>query len=233
MKEEKLSYLKNFNILLVEDDDELLAKMNTILSIFFKMVYCAKDGSEAYKIFLNSDIDMIITDYVMPNMNGYELCKTIRKENTSIPITVMSNNADQEKLLNVIPLSLTQYLIKPINYQILIQTLMTMLDQVECKIYEIYPLTPNIQYDRIKKELKENDEKIHLTKSEIILLELFIKNEGKMLLSTDIEYHFDQPEYKSYHAIKSIIYRLRKKIGKDVIKNIPGVGYTFTQKRQS
>jgi len=229
MKEEKLSYLKKLSILLVEDEEELLMQMNTVLSIFFKTVYCAKDGIEAYNIYSKFTIDMIMTDYVLPNMSGYELCKKIRKNNSDIPIVLMSNHSDREKLLNVIPLSLSQYLVKPINYETLTKTLIEIVETRQNNICEFYPLTSTIQYNTINKELTDGEKQIHLSKSEIILLELFIANEGRILLSQNIEYYFDDQKFKSQYAIKSIIYRLRKKIGKNIITNKPGVGYTFIQ----
>ncbi|MFT5662387.1 MAG: DNA-binding response OmpR family regulator [Sulfurimonas sp.] len=227
MKEEKLNYLKNLTLLLVEDDDELLNKLKTILSIFFKDVICAKDGHDAYKIFTTSTIDMLITDYVMPNMNGYELCKIIRNKNKNIPLVIMSNYSDKEKLLNVIPLSLAQYLVKPVSYVTLTQTLVSMVEKLEDISYTEYLLSPTLNYDRTKKELKNESGLIPLSKSEIVIIELFIENKNKIIATTDIEFSLDPKEDKSSQAIKSLIYRLRKKIGKNIIINIPSYGYMY------
>jgi len=81
MTEEKLSRLKQFTLLLVEDDAELLNKLNVILSIFFKDVITAPNGKEALAIYKTQKIDMIISDYSMPIMSGYELLKEVRREN--------------------------------------------------------------------------------------------------------------------------------------------------------
>ena len=232
MKEEKLSYLKNFTLLLVDDDDEVLTKMETILSIFFKNVICANDGLIAYDIFLTSNIDMIITDYTMPNMSGYELCKNIRNTNKNIPLVIMSNYSDKEKLLSAIPLSLAQYLIKPVSYTTLTSTLLSMVDKIQDTNLELSIINESLVYDRINKELKDADVVIALSKSEIITLELFLENKDKILSSDAIERCLDPTENMSEQAIKSLIYRLRKKIGKDIIINIPGFGYMFKTKSE-
>ena len=232
MKEEKLSYLKNFTLLLVDDDDEVLTKMETILSIFFKNVLCANDGSIAYEIFLTSHIDMIITDYTMPNMSGYELCKNIRNTNKNIPLVIMSNYSDKEKLLSAIPLSLAQYLIKPVSYTTLTSTLLSMVYKMQDTNLMVYKISESLVYDRINKELKDTDVVIALSKSEIITLELFLENKDKILSSDAIERCLDPTENMSEQAIKSLIYRLRKKIGKDIIINIPGFGYMFKTKSE-
>ena len=232
MKEEKLSYLKNFTLLLVDDDDEVLTKMETILSIFFKNVICANDGLIAYDIFLTSNIDMIITDYTMPNMSGYELCKNIRNTNKNIPLVIMSNYSDKEKLLSAIPLSLAQYLIKPVSYTTLTSTLSSMVYKMQDTNLMVYKISESLVYDRINKELKDTDVVIALSKSEIITLELFLENKDKILSSDAIERCLDPTENMSEQAIKSLIYRLRKKIGKDIIINIPGFGYMFKTKSE-
>ena len=232
MKEEKLSYLKNFTLLLVDDDKEVLSKMETILSIFFKNVICANDGLIAYDIFLTSNIDMIITDYTMPNMSGYELCKNIRNTNKNIPLVIMSNYSDKEKLLSAIPLSLAQYLIKPVSYTTLASTLLSMVYKMQDTNLMVYKISESLVYDRINKELKDTDVVIALSKSEIITLELFLENKDKILSSDAIERCLDPTENMSEQAIKSLIYRLRKKIGKDIIINIPGFGYMFKTKSE-
>lgn len=227
MKEEKLSSLKHLNLLLVEDDKELLSKMQTILSIFFKKILIAENGNDAYEIFSTTHIDMVITDYVMPGISGYELCKKIREKDKSIPLAIMSNYSDKEKLLNVIPLSLARYLIKPIDYVSLTKTLVEMVERLEDSSYELHSITPTLTYDNINKKLVQNGEEIALSKSEIIIIELLIKNRDRIISSTDIEFTLNPQEDKSNHAIKSLIYRIRKKIGKDIIINIPGFGYMY------
>src|SRR5574344_397800 len=94
----KIDLLKNTTLLLVEDDEDLIYSLKETLSIFFKDILIAKNGHEALQIYSNNSIDLIITDYVMPNMNGYELCKEIRNQNEKIPLIIMSNYSDTEKI---------------------------------------------------------------------------------------------------------------------------------------
>ena len=129
MNEEKLIRLKYLTLLLVEDDEVLLSKLQTILSIFFKEVLTALNGQEALAIYKKQKVDMIISDYTMPIMSGYELFETIRKENKTIPLTIISNYTDTDKLLNSIPLSLAYYLVKPVYYDTLTATLLKMIER--------------------------------------------------------------------------------------------------------
>ncbi len=225
MNESKLNILKNFTLLLVDDEEDLLDKLNTILSIFFQKVVLAKDGKEALDIYNTQDIDMIISDYTMPIMSGYELCKAIRSEDKNIPLVIMSNYSDKEKLLNSIPLSLAQYLIKPIDYATLTSTLLSMLEQIQTYKLDTIIITQSISYSMLTKELIQNKEKLTLSSSEIALIELFIMNKNKIISMEQINLCLDPIEQKSKPAIKSLIYRLRKKVGKEIVLNIPAYGY--------
>lgn len=96
--------LKSLNILLVEDESEIQQHYKEVLGYFFHKVYTASNGIEALKIYEKENISIIFTDYEMPLMDGYELTLAIREKNKKIPITILSNHDDKEKLLKCIPL---------------------------------------------------------------------------------------------------------------------------------
>lgn len=227
MIENKLKLLKHTSLLLVEDDAMLLENIQDTLSLFFKEIHSATNGKEALETYHENNIDVIITDYVMPHKSGYEFCLEIRQTNTKIPMVIMSNYSDKEKLLNSIPLNLTQYLLKPINYQELINTLMNIIEKLEEQNLLFENVNNNIVYDKTAKELIKNNEIISLTKNETLLLEMFLANKNIVLSMENIELTLSPQESKSDQAIKNIIHRLRQKIGKDTILNTQGLGYVF------
>lgn len=225
MIEQQLILLKNTTLLIVEDDKLLLDNLYNTLIIFFKKVVIAKDGEEAWSIFKTQAIDVVITDYVMKNCDGYKLCQNIRSINEEIPLVIMSNHCDTDKLLNSIPLNLTQYLVKPINYQTLVKTLMEIVDKLTKKNLLQEVLCDDIIYDKSSKNLLKNETTIALTKNEVELLELFLKQKNNVVSNSLIEYELSKDEIKSEQAIRNIIHRLRKKLGKDIIVNVQGMGY--------
>ena len=87
-----LTYIKNMNILVVEDSITCSVKIKEFLNTLLLNVIIAKDGQEALEILKNSNISLIISDYDMPKMNGMELLKTIRKDknNSSLPLIMIS-----------------------------------------------------------------------------------------------------------------------------------------------
>ena len=70
-----LRVLKQMSILLVEDDEELRENLSQTLSLFFNKVILATNGIEAIDMIKSNKIDMIITDYVMPVMDGHQFCR--------------------------------------------------------------------------------------------------------------------------------------------------------------
>lgn len=225
----KIGLLKNLTLLLVEDDEELRQSTKETLALFFKNVFIAQNGLEALDIYSQNNIDLIITDYVMPIMNGYELCKNIREKNRKIPLVIMSNYSDQEKLLKSISLELTDYVIKPIEYKQLLETLLKMVGKLERENLLTFAINEDRKYDFLKKEIYDKKENIYikLTKSEIIILELLINNINKIVRIEEIEFNLSPHEHKSEQAIKNIIHRLRTKLSKNPIYNVQGVGYIF------
>ena len=224
-----LNLLKNLTLLLVEDDEELRNSIKETLSLFFKEIITAPDGESALSIYLKNNIDLIITDYVMPTMNGFELCKEIKKKNRKIPLVIMSNYSDKEKLLKSIGLELTDYLIKPIEYNQLLETLEKMTEKLERENLFIFNMPEEKKYNFFTKEISDekNSSLTKLTKSEIIILELLIKNINKIVSSQTIEYNLSPNEPKSEQDIKNLIHRLRTKLAKNSISNIQGDGYIF------
>lgn len=226
MYENKLNKLKNFTLLLVEDDEDLIQQFQAIFTLFFREVFIAKNGTDALDIYDKNQIDMIVTDYVMPLMNGYELTKAIRLTNKNIPIVMMSSYTDQDKLLNAIKLGLVDYLIKPFDYNTLIGVLNSMASKIEEVSTHHFKLSDSLTYSSLEKSLIDtNGFEIKLSKSEILLLELFMQYQGQVVSYDLIEHALWFDELKGNESIKNIIYRLRKKLGKNLIVNIQDMGY--------
>lgn len=224
-----LKILKKMSILLIEDDQELQDNLYQTLSIFFKKVILAKNGIEGIEKLKSYKIDMIISDYVMPIMDGEKFCRYLRENNYNNPVTIISNYYEKEKLIKLIDLELTNYLLKPISYNELIDCLKNMLKRIDKLSLNDFQINYDTNYNFLTKELINNKKNTQykLSKSEIVLLELLLKNPNSIIPIEIIQSHLSPNEIKSEQAIKNIIHRLRLKIGKDNIQNIQSLGYFF------
>lgn len=222
-----LEKLKKMSILLVEDDDELRDGLSQTLAVLFNKVILANNGFEATKILKLNKIDMIITDYVMPLMDGHKFCRYLRDNNYNLPITIISNYSEKEKLIKLIDLELTNYLLKPISYNDLINCLISMIKKIEKLNPNNFQISNLLRYNFLTKELINENQNIviKLSKSEIVVLELLLKNINSIISIEMIQSSLSPNEIKSEQAIKNIIHRLRNKIGKDFIQNLQSLGY--------
>ncbi|WP_428023721.1 response regulator [Arcobacter sp.] len=117
---------KKFNIIYVEDEEQVRNNLQEILVDFFKEVYVASHGLEALEIYNklkteNIKIDAIIADINMPKMNGLDLLKNIRKDDEDIPFYFTTAFCEENLLIESIKLNVNSYFIKPIEIDFLIE----------------------------------------------------------------------------------------------------------------
>lgn len=115
--EADISRLKEITVLYCEDEEYLRDITKGILESFTKKQFICKDGEQGLQVFKDNQhlIDLIITDVNMPNMNGLEMAKEIKRINPNMPIVVATAFSNSEYLLEAIDLGVDKYVLKPIN----------------------------------------------------------------------------------------------------------------------
>lgn len=219
-----LTILKSLTVLYAEDDLVIQDSISRILKMFFKDVVIANDGKEAIENYNNKKIDILILDYVMPNLNGYETAKIVRKKDKKIPILITSAYTDKEKLLNAIELNLIKYIEKPILYDDLIKVFENIIKYMEENNLLQIKLDENIYYSFVDKNIIKNGEKITLTKNEVLFLELLLEKPNHLISKNIIENSVFKASVDE-NTLRNMVYRLRKKIDKDTIATIKDLGY--------
>lgn len=121
--DEILYYTKNIKILYAEDEVALRENSVEFLEPYFKSIIGVSDGVEALSAFEKDSFNIVITDIMMPNKNGIELCEDLRKINSSLPIIVTSACQDQDSLIDLISIGITRFIAKPIDAPLLLSTL--------------------------------------------------------------------------------------------------------------
>ncbi|MGK0291108.1 MAG: two-component system chemotaxis response regulator CheY [bacterium] len=106
----------NTRILVVDDIQGMRSQLRTMLNTMgFKGVFEAESGLAALTILKKEDIGFVITDWRMPGMTGIELLKEIRKENTTLPVLMITAEAHQNNVLEAIKAGVNNYIIKPFD----------------------------------------------------------------------------------------------------------------------
>ena len=195
-----------------------------ILGMFFNKVFVANDGNEALEIYKNNKIDILMLDYVMPNLDGYQTAKIIRDLNKKIPIIILSAYTDKEKLLNAIELNLIKYLEKPVLYDNLIEVFKNVIKSLNDNNLLLVLLSNNCYYSFINKNLLINNIEINLTKNEVLFLELLL-DKPNQLVSKELVEEIVFKEAVDENTLRNMVYRLRKKLDEDIIVTIKDLGY--------
>jgi len=219
-----LKILKNLNVLYIEDDPLVTEQTIAILDHYFKKVFHNFNAEDALKIFHSEHVHILITDIELPGINGLELCEEIRKTNYHIPIFITSIHNDKDMLMKAIKLNLVDYLIKPVSTTSITETLIESLVHLDRKGEFLVKINKEVNYYPLCSELIVNGANTSLSLSEIKLLDLLIMNKNKVVYKNAIEHVLSPDEPLSDSAYRNILYRMRKKVGKDSIVSVSRIG---------
>ena len=215
--------IKNKTILFADDDIDFSEIISSILEMIAQSVIVAKNGKEAFDLYEKHQPDIIITDINMPIMTGIDFIKRVREIDANIPIVVLTAHTDTSYLLDAVKLMLTDYVIKPIEIKKLLNVLelcckyLTSKTQIKLKSGAFY----NIH----TKEFSKDSKIISLGAKEVNLVHTLISNPNKTFSQLEIANSVWHNNYVSEGALKTIISKIRSKIGKENIKTIKGMGY--------
>ncbi len=122
-----LNCLKDCVILYVEDELSVQNQTKMILDDFVKEVKIASDGEEGLRIALEEEIDIIVTDIMMPHKNGIDMLKELKEAGKDIPAIITTAFTETEYLMEAIKLKVDGFITKPINIKDLINTIYTVM----------------------------------------------------------------------------------------------------------
>ena len=215
--------LKTLNILFLEDNEEFAKNTKEFLGIYFKTVYHASTIKEALEFFNDKKIDVIISDIKIKDDNGLIFVQSVRKISSDIPIIILSAHKDEEFLFKAIPLNIFSYELKPLTYKNFIGLLNKLSKKFSTT--NIVSLKNGLKYNFGDKLLYLENTHIKLTKREMLLIELMIKNIAEVVTNDMIQRNVWEDKFMSDSAIKNLVFRLRKKVGFSFIQTVQSIGY--------
>ncbi|MDR1473483.1 MAG: response regulator transcription factor [Lactobacillales bacterium] len=209
-------------ILLVEDDPDLQKIIAAFLINAGYQVKCASDGEEALSYFYEEIFALAILDWMLPYINGIQLIQKMQQE---LPIKILmltSKNQAQDEV-NAFKAGADDYLAKPFHAKVLLMRVAKLLGVLTTK-------NKRIMISSQKNAALVDNHPISLTKTEFELLLFFVRNEGSVLSREQLSlavYGWGDHDEKNLRTIDSYVRLLRKKLPKEVIKTVHGVGYRF------
>ncbi|MBF7071167.1 response regulator transcription factor [Aliarcobacter butzleri] len=216
--------MKTLKVLIVEDEIKLANLIKVSIKELFFKVNIAKDGIEGLKKFQSFKPDIIISDITMPNLDGLEMCQRIREE-SNIPIIILSAYSQKEKLLKAIDLGINKYFIKPFDIEEFLEYLKNLSKNI--KKIKTYKLKDNFVFDNNSVCLYKDEILINLTKREREFLNILIKNKNSLVKKEDIKILLWNEDV-SDERLRTFIKRLRLKTSKDLVENVSSQGYLIS-----
>jgi len=233
-----IDVLKQKNVLYAEDDIVTQRLYKGYFEHYFENVYLAENGQQAIDLYNEKKPDIIFLDINMPVLNGLDVCKEIRKNDSNTKIILLTTRSDKEALLQAVELGLTTYLEKPVSKVRLKQVLIKLAADFKKTGKTLIRQHNDNSYiwNSVTRELFCNSNLIHLTKNEKLLLELFISSHHEKVSNEQIYSYVwsdDLDKEFSELSIKALIKRLRNKLPPNSIINSYGLGYSFNKSTDS
>jgi DNA-binding response OmpR family regulator len=214
-------------ILIVEDEIGIANFLQQGLEEEGYTVLVANDGKTGLELALSQKVNIILLDWILPKMNGIEVCKLIRKADITTPIIFLTAKDTVQETIEGLKAGANDYIKKPFSFDELVERIkIHFRNQSEPEILKLGPI--EIQ---LKKHLVEVDGiEANLTQREYELLCYLVRNKGKVCSRTQIiedvwDIHFDYDTGVIDVFMNAIRKKLNLKIDKDYIKTIRGVGY--------
>jgi two-component system, OmpR family, copper resistance phosphate regulon response regulator CusR len=217
-------------IFLAEDETAIAGFLKEGLEEEGFAVDLATNGREALEMALTNlnEYDIMLLDWMMPGISGIEICRSIRKENKTIPVIFLTAKDTVDDTVFGLEAGANDYLKKPFAFEELLARIKVLLRNKtgEQNIFE----TRNILMNTEAHQVTKNGQPVELTQKEFALLEYLLRNKGKVCRRTRIiekiwDIHFD----KDTSVIDVFINALRKKLDtkekESFIQTIRGVGY--------
>jgi two component transcriptional regulator, winged helix family len=221
-------------ILLVEDDVAIAQSLKEGLEDEAYAVDVAHDGDGGYRTATADEYDVIILDVMLPEMNGYEVCRALRKDGNQTPILMLTARDAERDIVEGLDMGADDYLAKPFSFEVLLARLRALLRRPNKKLEEILRVGDLMLDPSLKKVMRAAQE-ISLTAKEYAVLEYLMRNAGKVLSKEQIISHvWDFDADVLPNNVELFVMFLRRKIdkpfGSKLIHTVPGFGYKLEDK---
>lgn len=219
-------------VLIVEDDSTMLRGLKDNFSYAGYTVLTAEEGEAGLNAALDGKPDLIILDIMLPEINGYEVCRLIRKENLDMPIIMLSAKGEESDIVLGLNLGADDYVTKPFSIKELLargDAFLRRRKQAEKDSYEF----GDFVYDISARRLSKSGQEVSLSPKEYKLLEFFVKHQGKALTRDEIlNAVWGYNSFAGHRSVDRFVTTLRSKIEPDIhnphfIHTLRQVGYKF------
>lgn len=213
-------------VLVLEDNELLLETLEDFLENEGFEIDLAKDGEEALRLSYKNSYNLYLLDIKVPLVDGIELLKELREYGDETPAIFITSSIDKESITKGYEAGCDEYIKKPFDLDELLMRIKAVLKRIEPE--ESIQIDENYSYNIKRKRLLKNNQEVKINLKDLQLLELLLKNRGKVVTKEMIKDELWQnEELVSGGSLRVYINNLKKIFGKESIENIRGLGYRF------
>ena len=224
-------------VLIIEDDSEIANLLEIHLNDQNCEVTKREDGKSGLDLAINNFYDLIVLDIMLPELDGFEVCKEIRKKDIQTPILMLTSKSEEMDKVLGLEFGADDYLTKPFSIREFIARVKAIFRRVESLSKDENP-TKSLNFDELTIEIENrkvllNGERVELTPKEFDLLLLMASHPGRSYSREQLLNQIWGYQFSGYdHTVNSHINRLRTKIENDIsnpkyILTTWGIGYRF------
>ncbi|OWA37796.1 DNA-binding response regulator [Saccharibacillus sp. O16] len=220
-------------VLVVEDERRIRELISDYFAAEDWQVCQAADGAEGLYIFETELPDLVILDLMMPEMDGWELCRKIRRR-SDVPVIILTALSGDERQIEGYELGADDYMTKPFSPKVLVSKAEVLLRRVEGRLVSAseVPLGLGVMLHVRTHRIEYEQETFDLTPKELGILQLLLRNRGIVLSRDTILGYVWGTEYEGdVRVVDTHIKKLRSKLGPaaDCIRTVFGIGYAYEE----
>ena len=223
-------------VLIIEDDESLMLGLEENLGVEGYRVLTAVTGAEGLALAVERKPDLVLLDLTLPDMGGYDVCKTLRERHCPVPVIMLTARKDEMDKLKGFETGADDYVTKPFSIKELLARVKAILTRAERKPEEAEPMRfGTFILDGATRVLTQKGREVELTRTEFDLLFYMVANEGKSLSrETLLREVWGMEYYGTQRSLDTFVAMLRAKIEKNPrtpqhILTVHGVGYKFAR----
>ena len=224
-----------FSILVCEDDFAIKTMISTKLKQENYSVYTVQNGQEALNLMEKQQIDLVISDIMMPEMDGYEFVQTLRETKHTLPILMITAKSQLESLEAAFKLGVDDYMVKPLRLEELVLRVKALLRRSQLEAEKVLTFThTRLDYNALTMTELTTGEQVQIPPKEFFLLYKLLSHPEKIFTRLDLlDDIWGMEEDYDERLVDACIKRLRQKLkgNEDFdIVTVRGLGYKGTMK---
>lgn len=226
--------MNEFMILVIEDDLSILAGLEDNLKLEGYKVITASHGGTGYSLASEEPIDLLLLDIMLPGINGFEICRKIKKEKPELPVIMLTAKGAETDMISGLDYGADDYITKPFSLTELLARIRAVLRRstMKPKVPDSFAFE-NVLIDFKNLQTFVNKKEIKFGNKEFDIMKYFVQNEGEVIHRFDLLNEvWGYDVMPSTRTVDNFILDLRKKLEKDPsqpkhIITIRGIGYKF------